>query len=232
MRPFNRPRFQTIGEFVALFTQICRVIHPPLFPRAIIQGWSHRASNSCISITWPIGTNRPLYCNNSSLTGFLRDCTANSIMLEPSGMYPKGFHPVKINRNRDFKGKATAYTRTLRPPRYYFIDFGLSRRYPTRDVTDIPLRGGGKTAPGHQSQGRSNPFHTDVYSIGNLIRVEFMRVRSQPDKPTYCFDLISTSLPSEISWFQFMEELIDAMTNEDPAQRPSIDEVIERFTVI
>ena len=29
-----------------------------------------------------------------------------------------------------------------------------------------------------------------------------------------------------------MEELIGAMTNEDPAQRPSIDEVIERFTVI
>ena len=29
-----------------------------------------------------------------------------------------------------------------------------------------------------------------------------------------------------------MEELIDAMTNEDTAQRPSIDEVIERFTVI
>ncbi|KAH9045893.1 hypothetical protein EDB83DRAFT_2405558, partial [Lactarius deliciosus] len=31
---------------------------------------------------------------------------------------------------------------------------------------------------------------------------------------------------------RFMEELIDAMTNEDPAKRPSIEEVIERFTVI
>ncbi|KAH9035119.1 hypothetical protein EDB83DRAFT_2415864 [Lactarius deliciosus] len=30
----------------------------------------------------------------------------------------------------------------------------------------------------------------------------------------------------------FMEELIDAMTNEDPAKRPSIEEVIERFTVV
>ena len=29
-----------------------------------------------------------------------------------------------------------------------------------------------------------------------------------------------------------MKELIDAMTDEDPAQRPSIEEVIERFTVI
>jgi hypothetical protein len=29
LRPFNRPRFQTFGEFVAFFTQICKVIHNP-----------------------------------------------------------------------------------------------------------------------------------------------------------------------------------------------------------
>ena len=29
-----------------------------------------------------------------------------------------------------------------------------------------------------------------------------------------------------------MEELIDAMTNEDPAKRPSIEEVIERFSAV
>ena len=29
-----------------------------------------------------------------------------------------------------------------------------------------------------------------------------------------------------------MEELIDAMTNEDPANRPSIEEVIKRFKVV
>lgn len=29
-----------------------------------------------------------------------------------------------------------------------------------------------------------------------------------------------------------MEELINAMTNEDPAERPSIEEVIKRFTVV
>ncbi|SRR6266702_2284481 len=61
LRPFNRPRFQTIGEFVAFFTQICEVVQIlPILLRAIIQGWSHRASNSCINIMWPIGTNRPL----------------------------------------------------------------------------------------------------------------------------------------------------------------------------
>jgi hypothetical protein len=97
-------------------------------------------------------------------------------MLDPSGMYPNGFHPVKIDQNKNFKGRATAYTRTERPPRYVLIDFGLSRQYTTRDALDEPLRGGDKSAPEHQSKDLCNPFHTDIYYIGNLVRNEFMTV--------------------------------------------------------
>ena len=101
-------------------------------------------------------------------------------MLDPSGMYPVGFHPVKIDLNKNFRGKATAYTRTERPPRYFLIDSGLSRQYTTREVVDEPLRGGDKSAPEHQQLGKlCNPFHTDIYYIGNLVRIEFMRVRGQ-----------------------------------------------------
>ena len=112
------------------------------------------------------------------------DCTANNIMLDPSQMYPSGFHPVKINRKKNFKGKATAYTRTQRPPRYILIDFGLSRQYPSREVVDDPLRGGDKTAPEHQSYRPSNPFHTDIYYIGNLIRDHFMAVCDPIGRPS------------------------------------------------
>jgi hypothetical protein len=97
-------------------------------------------------------------------------------MFDPSGMYPNGFHPRNIDRNRNLKGAAMAYTRTERPPVYYFIDFGLSRQYISRDVMDEPLRGGDKSAPEHQSGRRCNPFHTDIYYIGNLVRQEFMKV--------------------------------------------------------
>ncbi|KAI9461959.1 hypothetical protein BJY52DRAFT_168374 [Lactarius psammicola] len=173
LRPLNRPRFQTFGEFVAFFTQICEGLQ-----------FMHQHNVAH------------------------RDCKANNVMFEPSGMYPTGFHPVKLNRNRDFKGEATAYTRTQRPPRYLFIDFGLSRRYPTRDE---PLHGGDRPALELKSQKWSNPFHTDVYYLGNLVRNEFMR---------------------KYRGFQFMEELIDSMTDKDLAKRPSIEEVIERFTVI
>ncbi|KAH9970468.1 hypothetical protein BJV74DRAFT_259645 [Russula compacta] len=143
LRPFNRPQFQTIGEFVAFFTQICEGIQ-----------FMHERNVAH------------------------RDCTANNIMFDPSGMYPNGFHPVKIDRKRNFKGKTTAHTRTHRPPRYILIDFGLSRQYSTRDVTDRPLRGGDKSAPEHRTQWPSNPFHTDIYYIGNLVREHFMKVCS------------------------------------------------------
>ncbi|KAH8987529.1 kinase-like domain-containing protein [Lactarius hatsudake] len=176
LRPFDCPRFQTFGEFVAFFTQMCEGLQ-----------FMHQHNVAH------------------------RDCTANNVMLEPSKMYPTGFHPVKRNRNRDFKGKATAYTRTQRPSRYLFIDLGLSRQYPTRDIIDEPLHGGDRTAPEIKSRKWSNPFHTDVYYIGNLVRGEFIR---------------------KYHGFRFMEELVDAMTNEDPAKRPSIEEVIERFTVV
>lgn len=98
-------------------------------------------------------------------------------MFDASKMYPNGFHPVKINRNRNFKGTAKAYTRTQRPPVYYFIDFSLSRQYTSRDATDDPLRRGDRSALEHRSKTRCNPFQTDIYYIGNLVRHEFIEVR-------------------------------------------------------
>ncbi|KAF8265700.1 kinase-like domain-containing protein [Lactarius quietus] len=140
-----------------------------------------------------------------------RDCTANNIMFDPSKMYPNGFHPVKIDRNRNFKGVAKAYTRTQRPPRYCFIDLGLSRQYLSRDALDEPLRGGDKSAPEHRSGRRCNPFHTDIYYIGNLVREEFIK---------------------KCNGFEFMEELVASMTQDNPAERPSIEDVLREFSRI
>ena len=72
--------------------------------------------------------------------------------------------------NRKFKNQ--------RPPVYYLIGFGWSRRYISRDVTDEPLRGGDQSVPEHRSKARCNPFQTDIYYIGNLVRHEFMEVRA------------------------------------------------------
>ena len=104
-------------------------------------------------------------------------------MLDPSHMYPESFHPADITRSRDFRGKAKRYSRTKRPTRYLLIDFGLSRVYDPADgpPLDDPLRGGDKSAPEHQD-GKTpcNPFPTDVYYLGNLVREQYIQVYRFP----------------------------------------------------
>ncbi len=98
-------------------------------------------------------------------------------MFDASGMYPKGYHPIQINRSLNVKRRAKRHTRTTRPPRYYLIDFGLSRRYSSRNALDEPLRGSDESAPEHRHGGRCNPFRTDIYYLGNLVREHFILVR-------------------------------------------------------
>ncbi len=152
----------------------------------------------------------------------------NNIMLDPSGMYPKGYHPIELNRSQDFKRRAERYTRTARPPRYYLIDFGLSRRYSSRDTLDQLLRLGDRSTPEHRHGGQYNPFFTDIYYLGNLVREHFILVR---------LDLYSAfrgtdEIVQKYNGFEFIRELVDAMTNESPAERPTIEEVVENFDSI
>ncbi|KAH9996930.1 kinase-like domain-containing protein [Russula vinacea] len=176
LRPFNNPSFQTFGEFVAFFTQICEGLQ-----------FMHQRNIAH------------------------RDCTANNIMFDPSEMYPQGFHPTEMDRSRNFKGRAKRYTRTQRPPRYYLIDFGLSRQYLSRRALDVPLRGGDKSAPEHRNVTRCNPFYTDIYYLGNLVRREFIK---------------------KYHGFEFMQDLVDEMTRVNPANRPLIEDVVARFSHI
>src|SRR6266702_8752523 len=107
------------------------------------------------------------------------DCTYENIMLDPSGMYPDSFHPVDPKKSKDFRRKAKGYSRTRRPTRYLLIDFGLSRRYDPAagPPLDQPLRGGDKSAPEHQDgETPCNPFPTDVYYLGNLVREDYLKV--------------------------------------------------------
>lgn len=143
-----------------------------------------------------------------------RDCTIENLMLDPSNMFPESFHPVKIGRSKDFRHKAKWYSRTWRPTRYLLIDFGLSRQYDPANgpPRDRPLRGGDKSAPEHQD-GKTwcDPFPTDVYYLGNLVREHYIK---------------------EFHGFEFMDTLVADMVQEDPTKRPKMDEVIVRFSEI
>lgn len=102
-------------------------------------------------------------------------------MIDPKPLFPKMYHPVANRRNRNFKGKAKYHTRTARPAKYFLIDFGLSRKYTGDDCPmEIPILGGDKTVPEFQGEGEyqpHDPFPTDIYYLGNMIREDFLQVR-------------------------------------------------------
>jgi hypothetical protein len=99
-------------------------------------------------------------------------------MMDPTNLYPQLYHPAKINMTRDLSGPASCFTRTEKPPRYYFIDFGISSRYPGgRPAEDDIIIPGDKSVPEHKGRAlRSDPFATDVYLLGNAIREKFLNV--------------------------------------------------------
>ncbi|KAF8441721.1 kinase-like domain-containing protein [Boletus edulis BED1] len=140
-----------------------------------------------------------------------RDCMNRNIMLDPTDLYPESFHPVATNLNKDCSGNAKHFTRTERPPKYYFIDFGISRRYDpsVTDPKEIPIWGGDKEVPEFQNSNEPcDPFATDVFYVGNAIKMDFVLERRG---------------------FEFMKPLISSMIQADPDKRPKMDEVVTQF---
>ncbi|KAJ6538807.1 kinase-like domain-containing protein [Mycena vulgaris] len=163
-----------------------------------------------------------------------RDCKGTNIMMDGSKMFPDGFHPMSPKLKRDFySGRARFYTRTQRPPKYYLIDFGLSRRYETRNPPPLepPIRGGDKSVPefrfnkdGDPPEPCHDPFPTDIYYLGKMNLTDFICLRSYGHR--------TLDYENRMPGFEFMKSLADDMVAEDPAQRPTIDEVVDRFTEI
>ncbi|KAJ6502068.1 kinase-like domain-containing protein [Mycena sanguinolenta] len=148
-----------------------------------------------------------------------RDCTSLNIMMDGDSLYRVPFHPIEQDRTRDFSGKVhPSLTRTQRPVKYYLTDFGLSRRYKLeeRPPLEPTAMGGDKTAP-EMVNAACDPFLTDVYYLGNLVKTEFL----EGDEWT-----------SQKLGFEFMRPLVKDMTQHDPSQRPDMDEVVQRFEEI
>ncbi|KAJ6538869.1 kinase-like domain-containing protein [Mycena vulgaris] len=154
-----------------------------------------------------------------------RDCNPNNIMMDGLHLYPHGFHSDVSHQHL----KPTSYsdpshfTRTQRPVKYYFIDFGLSRQYdPSKGppMEEI-IQGGDKSAPEFHIPGNyyCDPFATDIYYLGNLIRQDFL----EEDEARSVYGRIG---------FEFMRPLVSDMVHNDPTMRPKIDEVVARFQEI
>ena len=109
-------------------------------------------------------------------------------MMDPHPMFPQMFHPVEPWMSLDFERLVKAHgTRTARPVKYYYIDYGLSRRYDPEETNplEVPILGADISVPEFQTDQITprNPFHTDIYYLGNMIRTDFLKVRSLVCKP-------------------------------------------------
>ncbi|TFK74343.1 hypothetical protein BDN72DRAFT_833699 [Pluteus cervinus] len=147
-----------------------------------------------------------------------RDIHPGNIMMEGEVICPGSWHLHNNSLAPDGRTRAKNFTRTQRPPKYYFIDFGLSSQYdPSEaDPLELPVIGGDKTVPEFQTSGTLfNPFHTDIYYMGNFVRENFIDGKASYTHGHY--------------GMKFLQPLISDMVQDDPAKRPTIDEVVVRF---
>ncbi|KAJ7441498.1 hypothetical protein B0H11DRAFT_1882367, partial [Mycena galericulata] len=140
-----------------------------------------------------------------------RDVSALNVMMDGLKMYPQGFNPGLQSRTRDYSGQVSpSATRTRVWPRYFLIDFGHARKYIFQEIPfEEKISGADYTAPEHQTEGLGcNPFPTDIYYLGNMLRKEF--------------------LDRGAGLENFRPLLVD-MINKQPSERPTIDEVAVRY---
>lgn len=181
LRRFINPAFQTIGEAVEFFRQVFEVRIDLI--RLVI---SHRQlCNPGIAI-YARAPRCPSVRILSSCFVYTRslvvysDCMTLNIMMDARPMYPNGFHPRDTFLTPDYSSFAKYYSRTRRPVKYYFIDFGIARRFEESDAnpTAVPILSADRTVPEYQEDNTSarDPFSTDVYLLGNVIRKDFLEV--------------------------------------------------------
>ncbi|TFK74339.1 hypothetical protein BDN72DRAFT_833694 [Pluteus cervinus] len=154
-----------------------------------------------------------------------RDIGEPNVMMEGNGLFPDGWNQAYAGLLPDGRKASKVFTRTQRPPKYYLIDFGLSRQYDPSDPNplDEPIYGGDKTVPEFKTNREAfNPFQTDIYYMGNMIRkyiTEGHRIYGSVEFTGY----FGTG---------FLRPLVKDMVQDDPEKRPTIDEVVTRFEKI
>jgi hypothetical protein len=106
--------------------------------------------------------------------------------MEWSKLVPKGFHFIRTKTHDGVTHDAFEWNDrwSVRPNKYYFIDFNLSNVYPIRagkeptETQNIRI-GQDRTVPEFAHGGPYDPFKLDIYQLGNAMR-QVIEVRVTP----------------------------------------------------
>ncbi|KLO04255.1 kinase-like protein, partial [Schizopora paradoxa] len=143
-----------------------------------------------------------------------RDCTENNILMDAPSMFPRGFHPCSVARDRSGNDEVVTIPRykAAGPVRYYFIDFGISRRYSENEihavVGDDEID---REIPETSDIVAFDPFPADIFIFGNTIRRKFL---------------------AEYRNLDFLIPLVDLMTEINPSDRPSAADALTQLRSI
>ncbi|TFY75607.1 hypothetical protein EWM64_g8404 [Hericium alpestre] len=144
-----------------------------------------------------------------------RDCSEKNLMMDATAMYPLGFHPVKHTFLPDCNtpARSSIIPRSVAGVRYYFVDFGISSFIPPDAPSKLVLGldGRDQDVPELSDEDPYDPFKVDIFTIGNVFRRLFY---------------------DDFSNMEFLAPLIESMTREDPAQRPTAAEALRQWTAI
>lgn len=103
--------------------------------------------------------------------------------MDAKPLYPDGHHPVRLEASLDALYDVTPLPRTGRSIRYYYIDFGLSVRFP-KGAPSLVVGDVGRDAevPELSPDVPYDAFPVDIYALGNMLFKHFAQV-SQPRLP-------------------------------------------------
>ena len=135
-------------------------------------------------------------------------------MMDADVLYPRGFHPVRHGRDRGGSERIVPLSRAHAPVRYYLADFGLSSQ---SRAWVTGLDGRDQQVPELSDEVPYDPYKTDIFILGNMLRMNFYNVCDTSGVPAP----LLTELVQVYSNVGFLKPLISRMTRHDPAQRPT-----------
>ncbi|KAI0669474.1 kinase-like domain-containing protein [Trametes maxima] len=138
-----------------------------------------------------------------------RDVAPMNVMMDGRALYPQGHHPIWRERSPDAIEDLEPLYRIDHSVKYFYVDFGLSVRFPpgspTLVVGDV---GRDAEVPELSSTVPYDAFKADIYALGNFFDQE---------------------LEKRYHGLERLRPLIDSMKQLDPSLRPTPDELVTMF---
>ncbi|KAJ3017218.1 hypothetical protein NUW54_g639 [Trametes sanguinea] len=195
LRPFDDPELVTVGEVIDFIGQMLQVCHGSSVTSRKID--SHFVKGLAFMHEHRVAH---------------RDIAPPNVMMDAKPLYPSGHHPVKMDYTPDAVYDAIPLSRTEHPVRYYYVDFGLSVRFPenspTMVVGDV---GRDDEVPELSSTVPYDAFKADIYALGNLFDKEFVQRYHR---------------------LEILQPLIDSMKQRQPEMRLPAAELVVLFQKI